>query len=114
MKIIKRSAAEIPKEQAHDGTGERKVYANKDQLKSNHFDALTHGFLPAGNTFDWHDHADIEEVMIVLRGSGKVSDEDGEYDYAQGDVFVFPSNTQHKISNTSDSEHEMIFMRVRV
>lgn len=114
MKITKRSGGDIPKEEAHGGSGARKVYASNDQLKSTHFDALTHGFLPAGNAFDWHEHTDIEEVMVVVKGSGKVFDIDGEYNYDKGDVFVFPANTQHKILNTSDVEHEMLFMRVRV
>jgi quercetin dioxygenase-like cupin family protein len=56
----------------------------------------------------------MEEVMVVLKGDGKVSDDDGDYDYSSGDVFVFPANIVHKISNNSDEEHEMIFMRVKV
>ena len=79
MKIIKRSAADIPKEEAHGGTGSRKVFASPDYLKSTNLVAMTHGYLPAGNSFDWHDHTDIEEIMFVLKGEGKVSDEDGEY-----------------------------------
>lgn len=114
MKIIKRSSSDIPREEAHGGSGARKVYASNEQLKSPHFEAMTHGFLPGGNSFDWHDHPNTEEVMIVLKGNGKVSDEDGEYNYEAGDVFVFPANVQHKITNPSDVEHEMIFMRVKV
>lgn len=113
MKVIRRSNKEIPLEQAHGGSGSRKVYANKDHLKSLHFEAMTHGFLPAGQYFDWHEHGDIEEIMLVLKGKGKVYDEDGEYDYSAGDVFVFPANTSHKISNPSKNEHEMIFVRVK-
>lgn len=112
MKIIKRSASDIPKEEAHGGSGSRKVYAGTDHLKSSHFKAMTHGFLPAGKEFDWHQHDDTEEIMVVLKGSGEVADDEGEYSYAIGDVFVFPANTQHKISNTSNEEHEMIFVRV--
>jgi quercetin dioxygenase-like cupin family protein len=114
MQIIKRSSNSIPKEEAHGGTGFRKVYASQDHLKSTHFEAVTHGFLPAGNVFDWHDHKDTEEIMIVLKGTGLVSDKDGEYEYSEGDVFVFPANIKHKIMNDSDEEHEMIFMRVKV
>lgn len=114
MKVIKRSSSDIPKEQAHGGSGVRKVYASSDQLVSTHFEAMTHGYLPPGNSFDWHDHKDIEEIMVVLKGNGKVFDEDGTYAYAAGDVFVFPANTQHKITNSSDEEHEMLFVRVKV
>ena len=114
MKITKRSNAYIKKEEAHGGSGSRKVYASPDHLKSTHFEMMTHGWLPARQTFDWHDHTDIEEIMIVVKGEGEVHDEDGVYGYASGDVFVFPANTQHKIHNPSDVEHEMIFVRVKV
>ena len=112
MKIIKRSHSDIPIEDAHGGSGARKVYANSDHLESRHFEAMTYGYLPSGNVFDWHEHKDTEEIMVVLKGKGIVSDEDGEYDYAPGDVFVYPANTQHKITNNSDEEHEMLFVRV--
>ena len=52
--------------------------------------------------------------MVVVKGEGEVHDEDGVYSYAAGDVFVFPANTQHKIHNPTDDEHEMIFVRVKV
>ncbi len=114
MKIIKRSSSDIPREEAHGGSGARKVYASSEHLESTHFEAMTHGYLPAGNSFDWHDHKDTEEIMVVLKGSGEVADEDGEYTYSSGDVFVFPANTQHKINNSSNEEHEMLFVRVKV
>ena len=114
MKIIKRSSTDIEKEEAHGGSGSRKVYASPEHLKSLSFEAMTHGYLPAGKSFDWHDHKGIEEIMVVLKGNGKVLDDEGEYDYVPGDVFVFPANTNHKIENNSDQEHEMIFVRIKV
>ena len=114
MKIIKRSSNIIKTEEAHGGAGSRKVYANNDQLKSVHFDAMTRGWLPAGKTFDWHDHDNMEEIMVVVSGMGEVHDEEGVYEYAPGDVFVFPTNTKHKIHNPTAIEHEMIFVRVKL
>jgi mannose-6-phosphate isomerase-like protein (cupin superfamily) len=114
MKISKRNAESIVVEDAHGGSGSRKVYASPDHLKSMHFDMMTHGFLPAGKTFDWHDHKDTEEIMVVVKGQGEVHDEDGMYAYAPGDVFVYPANTMHKIYNPTQEEHEMIFVRVKV
>ena len=113
MKIIKRSSTNIQKEEAHGGSGARKVYATPEHVKSMHFDMMTHGFLPAGKSFDWHEHTDTEEIMVALTGSGEVHDEDGVYTYEPGDVFVFPANTQHKIHNPTKEEHEMIYVRIK-
>lgn len=114
MKVTQRPTSEITKEVAHGGSGARKVYASPQHLKSTQFEAMTYGYLPAGKTFDWHDHTDIEEIMDVVKGEGKVHDEDGVYDYAPGDVFVYPANTKHKIHNPRDYQYEMIFVRVKV
>lgn len=114
MKITKRAADSIKKEEAHGGTGSRKVWASPDHLKSPHFEMMTYGYLPAGKTFDWHDHKDTEEIMVVIKGTGEVHDEDGVYEYNPGDVFVFPANTKHKIHNPSKVEHEMVYVRVKV
>lgn len=113
MKIIKRSKDSITKEEAHGGSGARKVFATSEHTTGDNLDAVTHGFLPVGATFDWHDHKDIDEVMVVLSGEGIVSDDDGEYPYEPGDVFIFPANVRHKIYNPTDTEHEMLFVRVR-
>lgn len=114
MKIIKQNSSDILIEEAHGGSGSRKVYASPKHLKSNHFEMMTHGYLPSESVFDWHDHKDVEEIMVVIKGNGLVSDEDGDYDYETGDVFIFPANIKHKISNTSNVENEMIFVRVKV
>ena len=50
--------------------------------------------------------------MLVIKGTGEVSDEDGTYEYATGDLFVFPANIQHMIHNPADEQHEYIFVRV--
>lgn len=114
MKIIKRSSSDIQKEEAHGGSGSRKVYASLDHVKGSNLEAMTHGWLPAGKTFDWHHHDGVEEIMVVLKGSGEVYDEDGIYEYSVGDVFIFPADVEHKIHNPTSDEHEMIFVRIKV
>lgn len=113
MKIIKRAKNTIKKEEAHGGRGSRKVYADSEHVSNPNLDAITHGFLPGGQTFDWHEHANTDEVMVVMYGSGIVSDEDGNYEYSEGDVFVLPADTSHKIHNPSHEEHQMIFTRIK-
>jgi len=114
MKVSKKALAEVPKEVAHGGSGARRLYLKKGQLKNLSVDAMTHGYLPAGKTFDWHQHENIEEVMLVLKGDGVVSDKEGDYTYSAGDLFIFPPNTDHKIHNPTKTEHEMIFFRIEV
>ncbi|QQS18110.1 cupin domain-containing protein [Candidatus Saccharibacteria bacterium] len=50
---------------------------------------MTHGYMPAGGMYDWHEHPGVEEIMVVVKGTGLVHDEDGEYGYEAGDVFIF-------------------------
>ena len=113
MRIIKRKSQDIFIEEAHGGSGSRKIYANMEHTANENLDAITHGYLPGGSTFDWHEHNGIDEIMIVVRGKGFVSDRDGEYNYAPGDTYIFPANTEHMIHNPTDQQHEMIFVRVK-
>ena len=112
MRIIKRASQNIPREGAHGGAGARKVLATSEHTSGENLEAMTHGFLPAGAVFDWHNHEGVDEIMVVLKGLGVVSDEDGTYGYADGDTFIFPAGVQHRIENTSGYENEMIFVRV--
>lgn len=113
MKIIKKSNESVKREDAHAGSGGRKLYISYDELENPDFQALTYGYLPSKAKFSWHTHEDIEEIMLVLKGSGIVRDRDGEYPYTEGDLFVFPQNIEHEIENTGDEEHEYIFVRIK-
>ncbi len=114
MKVVKRPNEDIEREEAHGGSGSRKVYASAKNVESDKLEAITHGFLPGGQTFDWHNHEGVEEIMVVLKGAGMVSDEDGEYDYKEGDVYIFPPSVEHKIHNPTEKEHEIMFIRIKV
>lgn len=114
MRIIVKQAGDIPKEDAHGGSGSRRLYVDDKQSPSERIHGMTHGWLPAGNKFDWHQHEDIEKIMYVLKGTGKVYDREGGYVYQPGTVCVFPANTEHMIFNDSDEEHEFIFVRIHV
>lgn len=74
---------------------------------------MTYGYLPSKSKFALHSHENMNEVMLVLKGTGIVRDEDGEYEYNVGDIFIYPSNVKHEIENSSEEEHEYIFIRVK-
>lgn len=44
--------------------------------------------------------------------NGIVKDEDGEYSYKLGDVFIYPANIFHEIYNNGDMESEFVFIRI--
>lgn len=114
MIIRKKALQDVAREGAHDGSGGRRVYVDQGDINNIDWQAMTWGYLPGGNSFDWHHHDDIDEVMLVLKGSGFVSDREGQYPYEVGDLFIFPANQEHMIQNPTDTEHEYIFVRVAV
>ncbi|MFA5155140.1 MAG: cupin domain-containing protein [Patescibacteria group bacterium] len=110
MKIQKKSHETFMREDAHGGSGGRKLLLADNEVKN--VQGMTYGFLPAGAKFSWHAHEKMNEVMLVLKGQGTVQDEDGIYPYSAGDVFVFPQGISHEIENISKEEHEYIFVRI--
>jgi quercetin dioxygenase-like cupin family protein len=114
MKIIKKASESVKREDAHGGSGGRRLYVSTNELENPDFQALTYGFLPAKAKFEWHCHDGIEEIMLVLKGKGIVRDRDGEYSYKEGDLFIYPQNIEHEIENTGEEEHEYIFIRTKV
>ena len=87
-------------------------YIDDKRTPSEKIQGLTHGWLPTGRKFDRHNHEGIEEVMYVLEGSGLVRDDDGEYSFKKGDVFIFPDSVFHEIENNGEKEAEFVFIRV--
>ena len=110
MKIIKKYSKEIEKEDAHGGSGSRKLYIEDNDFST--IQGMTYGWLPIGNKYAWHNHEDIDEIMFVIKGTGIVKDEDGEYRYESGDVFMYPANIFHEIYNDGNLESEFVFVRI--
>lgn len=110
MRIIKKTNNQIAKEEAHGGSGSRKLYISDNEFGS--VQGMTYGWLPVGNKYACHNHENIDEIMYVLKGTGIVKDEDGEYTYNVGDVFMYPANIYHEIYNNGDIESEYIFIRI--
>lgn len=111
MKIIKKLSADVKREDAHGGSGGRRLYVGDGEL--NNVQGMTYGYLPGGSMFAWHNHEGLDEIMLVLKGNGSVRDEDGLYPYAPGDLFIYPAGVMHEIRNDEDYEHEYVFIRVK-
>lgn len=46
--------------------------------------------------FVWHDHADTDEVFLVIEGRMSIEFRDGRVDLAAGEMFVVPRGVEHK------------------
>lgn len=111
MKVIKKPHELVQREDAHGGSGGRRLYLDNDEIAN--VQGMTYGYLPAGRKFAWHNHSGMNEVMLVLQGRGVLRDEDGEYAYEPGDFYIFPDGVFHEIENTDTIENEMVFVRVK-
>jgi mannose-6-phosphate isomerase-like protein (cupin superfamily) len=108
MQYTKLNLSEIPIEQAHGGTGSRQMLIKPEYLTTPHLEAITKGFIPIGNMFDWHNHIDTDEIFIVTQGQGKFyyreNDKENVFDYKSG-------NIMHK--QEAKTTTEFFFIRVK-
>ena len=111
MKFKKLSLNKIPIEEAHGGQGKRQILVNPGDVSSENLEAITKGYLNKDSSFDWHTHDNMDEVFIVIKGSGEFFCEDEKASYKEGDVFITPPNLNHKITAQTDSE--FYFVRVK-
>ena len=111
MKLIKKPFGTVPIEPVHGIEKGRRLYIKEDEMKN--FAAMTYGYLPSGGKYGWHVHKDINEVALMIKGKGTLKDEDGEYEYNEGDFFIIPANVEHEFENTSDSDNEFVFVRIK-
>ncbi|MES2930961.1 MAG: cupin domain-containing protein [Patescibacteria group bacterium] len=110
-KPFKKNISEIPVEEAHGGNGKRKLILSTKDSISNQLHAMTKGFLAVNGCFDWHEHEDIDEFFLVIKGMGIVEFEDGTtMEYKTEDIIYMSSNLKHKITAQEDSE--FFFMRI--
>lgn len=105
--------SDIPIEDAHGGSGSRQLLVTPEHVSSQFLEAVTKGFIPAGNMFDWHEHVDTDEIFIVTKGSGKFFCDEDVIDFASGDVITVRANTKHKIEATIDVEGFFIRVKTR-
>lgn len=110
-KPFKKNISEMPIEEAHGGSGKRKLILSKEDEISNQLHAMTKGFLAANGCFDWHEHENVDEFFLVMKGAGVIEFEDGtKKEYIIDDIIYIPSNTKHKITANEDSE--FFFIRI--
>lgn len=100
-------------EDAHGGSGRRQLLLSKSDPISSQLEAMTKGLIPPKGAYDWHTHENIDEFFLVTQGTGVIEFEDGtKIEYSKDDLIYIPSNTKHRIENTSEVENEFIFIRI--
>lgn len=113
-KPFKKNVNEVVVEEAHGGSGKRQVLLSKNDDISTNMEAMTKGYIPPKGAYDWHNHEAVDELFLVLQGKGTIEFGDGTtLEYAKDDLVHIPADIKHRIENTSDSESEFIFIRIK-
>jgi mannose-6-phosphate isomerase-like protein (cupin superfamily) len=110
---FKKILSEIPREEAHGGSGSRQlIFSDKDPVSSQ-FQAMTKGFLSPKGIFDWHSHEGIDELFLVTQGTGVIRFQNGiEMTYQPNELIYIPANQVHQIENTGNDENQFYFVRL--
>ena len=100
--IKKKSAQEIEKrENMRGGTGEITV---RHYLKPSEIKARTRLcaelILPPGASIGLHDHVDEDEIYIIQKGQGLMTDGGREFPVAAGDAILTGQGASHSVKNT--------------
>jgi mannose-6-phosphate isomerase-like protein (cupin superfamily) len=100
--IRKKEAQEIEKRSAmRGGTGEITI---RHYLKPEGIKARTRLcaelVLPAGTSIGLHDHVEEDEIYIIQRGQGLMTDGGKEFPVAAGDAILTGQGASHSIKNT--------------
>ena len=61
--------------------------------------------------FVWHDHADTDEVFIVLEGNMRIEFENRTIELSEGEMLVVPKGVSHK--PVADSECKVMLVEPR-
>ena len=46
--------------------------------------------------FDWHSHADTDELFLIVNGEMTMGLRDGDVDLRAGEIYVVPKGVEHK------------------
>lgn len=64
--------------------------------------------IPAGNSIGMHDHVDDFEIYYILKGKGKVLDNDELVEVNEGDIIYTADGNKHYIENIGNEDLEFI------
>jgi mannose-6-phosphate isomerase-like protein (cupin superfamily) len=100
--IKKKSAQEIEKREAmRGGAGQVTVrhYLKPEEIKAR-TRLCAELILPPGASIGQHDHVDEDEIYIIQKGQGLMTDGGKEFPVAAGDAILTGQGASHSIKNT--------------
>jgi mannose-6-phosphate isomerase-like protein (cupin superfamily) len=110
---FKKRLSEIPREEAHGGSGARQLILSDIDPVSSQFQAMTKGYLAPNGIFDWHSHEGVDEFFLVIKGTGIIRFQSGaEMSYKPDELIYIPADQVHQIENTGSEENQFFFVRL--
>jgi len=110
---LKKILSEIPREEAHGGSGARQMILSDKDPVSTQFQAMTKGYLAPKGIFDWHSHEGVDEFFLVIQGTGIIRFQNGpEMNYQPNELIYIPADQVHQIENTGNEENQFFFVRL--
>ncbi|MPM81184.1 Oxalate-binding protein [bioreactor metagenome] len=107
--IIRKSQIRTDESNLRDGKGlvKREFIVEGDDLrgKAKLFSKIT---IPVGNSIGMHDHVDDFEVYYILKGKGKVLDNNEFVEVNEGDAIYTADGNKHCIENIGNEDLEFI------
>jgi mannose-6-phosphate isomerase-like protein (cupin superfamily) len=100
--IKKKNLQEIEtREKMRDGTGEVTVrhYLKPEEIKAR-TRLCAELILPPGASIGPHDHVDEDEIYLIQKGQGLMTDGGKEFPVAAGDAILTGQGASHSIKNT--------------
>jgi len=82
--------------------------ANEDSLKANNLSVCVIRVLPGESVRPAHSHPNSEELIYIIKGSGKVMIEGEVGDVKEGSAILFEQGKIHMLKNTGEIEMKVI------
>ena len=104
--IKKKAEQEVEKRHAmRGGTGEVTIrhYLKHEEIKAR-TRLCAELVLPAGASIGPHDHVDEDEIYIIQKGHGLMTDGGKEFTVAAGDAILTGQGASHSIKNTGTED----------
>lgn len=102
------------RENMRGGTGSVTLqhYFRKEEFGGQHFRICAKLIIPPGASIGLHDHCGEDEVYIVLKGSGRVTDDGVVRDIHVGDAVLTGLGKSHGVECLGDETLEIMAMVV--